>query len=52
MEQILLAYNLPKETVEAIMVLYKITKVKKCDSDENLDYIDIMRGEVEGQTLV
>ena len=28
MEQILLAYGLPEETVEAIMILYRNTKVK------------------------
>ena len=29
-EQILLAYSLPKETVAAIMMLYRNTKVKVC----------------------
>ena len=30
MEQILLAYGLPKETVAAIMILYRNTKMKVC----------------------
>ena len=33
MEQILLAYGLPKETVTAIMILYRNTKVKVCSPD-------------------
>ena len=42
MEQILLAYSLPKETVAAIMVLYRNTKVKVRSSDGNSDYFDIV----------
>ena len=37
MEQILLAYGLPKETVTAIMMLYKNTKVKVRSPDEDTD---------------
>ena len=33
MEQILLAYGLPKETITAIMMLYENTKVKVCSLD-------------------
>ena len=33
MEQILLAYGLPKETVAAIMIFHKNTKVNDCSSD-------------------
>ena len=33
MEQILLAYGLPKETVAAIMMCYKNTKVMVCSPD-------------------
>ena len=33
MEQILLAYSLPKETVTAIMIIYRNTKVKVCSLD-------------------
>ena len=44
MEQILLAYGLPKETVAAIMILYKNTKVKVCSLDVGTDYFDIVAG--------
>ena len=40
MEQILLVYGLPKETVTAIMILYKNTKVKFRSLDGNTDYFD------------
>ena len=33
MEQILLAYSLPKDTVAVIMMLYRNTKVKVCSPD-------------------
>ena len=49
MEQILLAYGLPKETVAAIMMLYKNTKVHSPDGDT--DYFDIVAGELQGDTL-
>ena len=48
MELILLAYGLPKETVAAIMILYKNTKVKVRSPDE---YFDIVAGVVQGDTL-
>ena len=35
MEQILLTYGLPKETITAIMMLYKNTKVKVHSLDGN-----------------
>ena len=40
-EHILLAYGLPKETVTAIMMLYKNTKVKVCllDGDRLFDIV-------------
>ena len=41
MEQILLTYDLPKETVAAIMMLYKNMKVKVCSPDGNTYYFDI-----------
>ena len=44
MEQKLLAYNLPKETVTAIMMLYKNTKVKVHSPDGNREYFDIVAG--------
>ena len=41
MEQILFAYDLPKETVTAIMMLYKNRKVKFHSPDRDTDYFDI-----------
>ena len=51
MEQILLAYGLPKETVAAIMILYRNTKVKVCSPDGDTDYFDIVAGVLQGDTL-
>ena len=51
MEQILLAHNLPKETVAAIMMLYRNTKVKVCSPDGDTDYFDIVAGVPQGDTL-
>ena len=36
MEQILLAYGIPKDTVAAITILYRNTKVKVCSPDEDI----------------
>ena len=47
MEQILLAYSLPKETVAAIMMQYKKTKVKV----KNTEYFDIVASVPLGDTL-
>ena len=44
MEQILLANVLPKETVTAIMMLYRNTKVKVHSPDGDTDYFDIVAG--------
>ena len=52
MEQILLAYGLPKEIVVAIMVLYKKTKVKVRSLNGDTDYFDIVAGVLQGDTLV
>ena len=51
MEQILLAYGLPKETVAAIMILYKNTKVKVCSPDGDTEYFDIVAGVLQGDLL-
>ena len=51
MEQILLAYGLPKEIVEAIMILYRNTKVKLRSPDGDTDYFDIVAGVQQGDTL-
>ena len=50
-EQILLAYGQPKETVAAIMMLYRNTKVKARSPDEDTDYFDIVAGILQGDTL-
>ena len=52
MEQILLAYGLPKETVAAIMILYRNTKVKVRSPDGDSEYFDIVAGVLQGDTLV
>ena len=51
MEQILLVYGLPKETIAAIMVLYKNRKVKVRSPDADTDYFDIVAGVLQGDTL-
>ena len=51
MEQILLAYGLPKETVAAITILYRNTKVKVLSPDEDTEYFDIVVGVLQGDTL-
>ena len=51
MEQIHLAYGLPKETVAAIMILYRNTKVKVRSPDGDTDYFDIIAGVLQGDTL-
>ena len=51
MEQILLAYGLPKDTVAAIMILYRNTKVKVRSPDGDTEYFDIVAGVLQGDTL-
>ena len=51
MEQIQLAYGLPKEIVAAIMILYRNTKVKVHSPDGDTDYFDIVTGVLQGDTL-
>ena len=51
MEQILLAYGLPKETVAAVMMLYKNTKVKVRFPDGDRDYFDSVAGVLQGDAL-
>ena len=51
MEQILLAYALPKETVAAITILYRNTKVKVRSPDGNTEYFNIVAGVLQGDTL-
>ena len=52
MKQILLAYGLPKETVAAIKMLYRNTKVKLRSPDGDTDYFDIVAGVLQGDTWV
>ena len=51
MGQILLAYGLPKETVAAITLLYRNTKVKVRSPDGDTNYFDIVAGVLQGDTL-
>ena len=51
MEQILLAYGIPKETVAAIMILYRNTKVKVRSPDGDAGYFDIVAGVLQEDTL-
>ena len=50
-EQILLAYGLPKESVIAIMMRYKNMKVKVHSPDGDTDYFDIVASGLQGNTL-
>ena len=50
MEQILLAYGLPRETIIVIMMCYKNMKVKVCSSDGDTDFFDIVADELQGDT--
>ena len=50
-EQILLAYGLPKETVAAITILYRNTKVKVRSPDGDTEYFDIVAGVLQGYRL-
>ena len=51
MEQILLSYGIPKETVAAITIFYRNTKVKLRSLDGDTEYFDIVAGVMSGFTL-
>ena len=51
MEQIQLAYSIPKETVAAITILYRNTKLKVRSLDGDTDYFNIVAGVLQGDTL-
>ena len=51
MEQILLAYGIPKKSVAAITILYRNTKVKVRSPDGDTEYFDIVAGVLQGDTL-
>ena len=50
MEQIILADSIPKETVAAITILYRNTKVKVRSPDGDTEYFDIVAGVLQGDT--
>ena len=50
-KQILLAYGLPKETVAAIMIFYRNTKMKGRSLDGDTEYFDIVAGVLQREML-
>ena len=50
-EQILLVYSPPKETVTAIMMLCKIPKAMVHSPDEDTNFFDIVTEAMQGDTL-
>ena len=52
MEQILFTYNLPKETVASIMMLYRNTKVNVHSPDGDTDNFDIVAGVIKRKKTV
>ena len=48
MEQII---GLPKETIAAVMILYRNTKVNVRSPDGDTEYFDIVAGVLQGDTL-
>ena len=48
MEQILLTYDIPKETIAAVMILYRNTEVRVHSPDGDTDYFDIVAGVLQG----
>ena len=51
MEETLLVYGLPKETVAAETILYRNTKVKVRSPDGDTEYFDIVAGVLQGDTV-
>ena len=51
MEQILLVYGLPKETVTAIMIVYRNTQVKERSPEGDTYYFDFAAGVLQRDTL-
>ena len=51
MKEILLAYGIPEETVNAIMMLYRNTRSMVRSPDGDTDFFDIIAGELQGDTL-
>ena len=50
MEQILLAYSLPKETVVATTILFRNNKAKVRSPDGDSEYFDIVAEVLQGDT--
>ena len=50
-EQIFLAYGPPKETVTAIMMLYKSAKINVRSPDGDTDFFNIVAGVLQGDAL-
>ena len=51
MEQILLAYGFPKETVAAIIMFNNNSKVKVRSPDRDTDFFDLVAGMLQGDIL-
>ena len=52
MEQILLAYDLPKEAIIAIMILYKNTKAMVSTLDDDTNFFDFVNGVLQGDRYI
>ena len=51
MKEILLAYDIPEETVNAIMMLYRNTRSMVRSPDGDTDFFNIIAGVLQGDTL-
>ena len=51
MRNILIAYGIPQETVDAIMMLYQDTCSMVRSPDGNTEFFDIIAGVLQGDTL-
>ena len=51
LEEIMLAYGIPKEIVDAITMLYKNTKSMVRSPDGDTDFFDVVAGVLQGDTL-
>ena len=51
MKEILSAYGIPKETVDAIMIMYQDTRSMVCSPDGDTDFFHISAGVLQGDTL-
>ena len=51
MKEILIAYGIPGETVNAIMMLYRNTRSMVRSPDGDTDFFDIIAGVLQGDTI-